>query len=153
MTVLNQSTVMVHFNAGCFDALREHMRSVDWQALQSLDAENACNYLVSVLQEGTAASVPRYEGKNCRKNIYMTASAMKLKKKKLKLWRESLKTAHPYDKLVAEARYAHCNNELRCMTRRLRVNYGNSHIADFTEKHNAKTFWRYVHSRMKVRQK
>ena len=72
-----------NFHAGDYDALREHIRSVDWQVLQHLDTEEACGYLVEVLQGGTAMYLPSFDGKRAKKNIYMTASAMKQKKKKV----------------------------------------------------------------------
>ena len=78
------------------------------------------------------------------KNIYLTPEAIRKKDLKNKLWRRYKKSRCEYDR----ARYIRIKNELRTMTRTLRIQFEYNIAQDV--KNSPKKFWSYVKSKTKV---
>ena len=75
----------------------------------------------------------------------MTHNALRLKNRKCKLWNKYRLTNSPSDFQL----YCHSRNELHSLTRSLRKMYESNLASD--RKMNAKCFWKYVNSCLKVR--
>ena len=80
-----------------------------------------------------------------RRNLYIDREAMRLKKKKRKLWSSYSQTLDP----TRLARYKRCSSDLRRLTRKLRVELERKPASGI--KGNSQGFWRYVSSRTKTR--
>ena len=76
----------------------------------------------------------------------MTNEAIRLKNKKARLWKRYIITNNQYDRGM----YARTNNELRRMTRRLRIDFEQNIAMNVKEK--PKDFWKYTKSRIKHKQ-
>ena len=76
----------------------------------------------------------------------MTNEAIRLKNKKARLWKRYIITKNQYDRGM----YTRTNNELRRMTRRLRIDFEQNIVMDVKEK--PKHFWKYAKSRIKNKQ-
>ena len=76
----------------------------------------------------------------------MTNEAIRLKNKKARLWKRYIITNNQYDRGI----YTRTNNELRRMTRRLRIDFEQNIALNVKEK--PKHFWKYAKSRIKNKQ-
>ena len=88
--------------------------------------------------------IPKTIVKSKRKHPYITAKVLKLKYQKDKLWKKYSFSGDSLDYL----RYTQKRNEIRNLTRSLRLNY-ESNIAS-SLRNNLKRFWTYVKSKTKI---
>ena len=91
--------------------------------------------------------IPKYTNVKNKKNIYMTPEAIQKKDLKNKLWSRYKRSRCDYD----HSRYTKIKNELRSLTRNLRMQFEKG-IADDI-KISPKKFWSYMKSKMKIRSK
>ena len=80
-----------------------------------------------------------------KKNMYLSIEAIRMKDKKNTLWRRYKKSGKYYDLF----RYRRVKNQLRSLTRRLRINFENDIARNL--KSAPKKYWAYVKSRNKLR--
>ena len=83
--------------------------------------------------------------KRGKTNLYADRTALQLRKKKRLLWSIYCRTQNVLDL----ARYKHCSNNLRRLTRILRKDYESKLAAGL--KNNPKSFWRYSSTRLRTR--
>ena len=76
----------------------------------------------------------------------MTPVALRLKNKKVRLWKRYIHTKSTYDHRA----FLRCKNQLRNLTRDLRIDF-ESHIVK-NMKDKPKLFWKYAKSRLKTRE-
>ena len=98
----------------------------------------------NTLDCGVTSYVPEAKSSQPRRNIYMTSSALQLRKWKNSLWWKSVVTNDPVDKARFRSR-----NRLRRLTRQLRKGFEAQLVAEI--KSNQKTFWKYSNSRLKTK--
>ena len=92
------------------------------------------------MRKHTPVKTPRKK----KKNLYMTRDSVRLKNKKLRLWRKYTKTRGLFDR----NNYDQCKNKLRNLTRKLRSDYERKISEGSKEK--PKMFWSYAKSRLKT---
>ena len=80
-----------------------------------------------------------------RKNIDMTAEAIRLKNAKSRLWRRYVATKTRFDR----DKYIRCKNNLRSLTRKLRRDFEQNVASMLKSKPNV--FWKYAKSRLKTK--
>ena len=127
-----------------FDGMRESLSAVDWcHEISSLNINDAWNFFYDVLDNVIKSNIPVSHA-TCKRNIYMTREAMRLKNTKYRLWRKYCSTHAQAD----HDAFVHVRNDLRSLTRSLRHNFEQSITANV--QHNPKAFWRYAKSRLKT---
>ena len=129
-----------------FGKMRTLFEAIDWEdALNSSNIHQAwdvfASYYESILMECVLCHVPKTK----KKNIYMTREALRIKKKKCKLWKQYKLSGTTTDYSL----YCKARNELRSLTRSLRKLYEEKITCNI--KTNQKVFWKYVNSRLKSR--
>ena len=92
-------------------------------------------------------NIPKRVSAKKETNLYMTVQALRLKNKKQRLWKRYVRTNDHYDYV----KFVKSKDELRKLTRRLRVNFERN-IAN-NIKNKRKSFWKYVNSKLKSRVK
>ena len=88
-------------------------------------------------------NIPKRVSAKKKTNLYMTVEVLRLKNKKQRLWKQYVRTNDHYD----YEKFAKSKDELRKLTRRLRVNFERN-IAN-NIKNKPKSFWKYVNSKLK----
>ena len=109
-----------------------------------MDLHHAYHFFRSSLKVAADSAVPKTNQRS-RKNLYINRKAMKLKRKKHSLWGIYMITGDPID----FARYCSCRNQLRALTRKLRVEFERQISTELNS--NTKVFWKYANSRMKTK--
>ena len=89
----------------------------------------------------------RYDVSGKKHNIYMNTNAIRKKNLKQKLWKRCIRTGNLSDR----TRYIIVKNELRTLTRNLRINFEMNMALNM--KNKPKPFWSYVRSKMKSKSK
>ena len=139
------SRVRLNYNKGNFHHLNEMIRDTKWDFAESANMEQHYVSFRDTLSQITTSCIPPACPKNRRRNIYINREAMRLKKRKRKLWTVYV---HSQDD-ISYARFVRCKNDLRRLTRTLRRDFEKNLIANIKE--NPKGFWNYARSRMKTR--
>ena len=98
---------------------------------------------VEILDSSMEGCKPEYKSGLSQKTIYLTSEAIRKKNLKSKLWRRYTKNKSSYDK----RRYNTVKNELRSLTRKLRLEFDKSIVQNI--KCSPKSFWAYVKSKTK----
>ena len=135
-----------HFEAD-FTTIRDRLSKVNWIPKLHGDFKTGYIEFCNILEEATEGCIPQYRKSTKRKNIYLTPEAIRKKDLKNKLWRRYKKSKCGYDR----TRYIRIKNELRTMTRTLRLQCEYNIAQDV--KNSPKKFWSYVNSKTKVRSK
>ena len=94
----------------------EKLSQYDWDALLNSSFIKDYETFFGILEQLLEDNTPMKISKRARKNLYMTREADRLKNKKLRLWRKYKSTKSAFDK----AKYSHCKNSFRSLTRKLR---------------------------------
>ena len=113
--------------------------------IDDLDIEKAWELFQSKMNILIEAHVPEKKPPRKKRNMYMTNAALKLRKKKERLWRRYLQTGHDAD----YHSFARTRNELRSKTRNLKKTFERGLAAKVKE--NTKAFWAYVNTKVKHR--
>ena len=101
------------------------------------DVHQAFHFLEGSLQVAVDYCVPKTKPR-VGKNLYMTKSSMKLKRKKTTLWGVYTHSRDPVD----YARYCSCRNSLRALTKKLRIQFEQRISTEL--KSNPRAFWKYL---------
>ena len=127
-----------------FDLLRREASKVDWESAQGMDFQDAYSFI----EKSISGLVDHYVLKTKPgkvQNLYLNKAALKLRKKKRRLWAIYVRSKNPDD----YSKFATSRNSLRKMTRKLRAEF-EAQIAS-QMKTNPKLFWRYANTRLKTK--
>ena len=94
---------------------------------------------INILTSALESNSPKPAKK--KKTLNMTSEAIRIKDKKVKLWRKYVRTRNKFDR----DNYIKCKNRLRSLTRNLRSEFERN--LDDNIKNNPKSFWKYDSSR------
>ena len=134
-----------NLNKGNYQLLNELIRETDWDGAAHLPLQQRYETFKETLTCLVERCVPKACPRGKRQNIYITREAIRLKKKKKKLWAAYIR--HQDD--INHAQYVRSKNDLRRLTRNLRKSFEQRLVEGIKE--NPKGFWRYASSRMKTR--
>ena len=135
-----------NFSKGDYGRVRHLLNEIDWEALLgNLSTDQAWKLFCTELNKIIQVCIPKSIVKSKRKHPYINAKVFKLKYQKDRLWKKYSNSGDSLDYL----RYTQKRNEIRNLTRSLRLNY-ESNIAS-NLRNNPKRFWTYVKSKTKVR--
>ena len=138
------SHASLNYNKGDYNLLRSLVQEVDWSALNDCNVNQAYHLFVSTIRRVVAVAVPQTHPKPT-KNLYITKSAIKLKRQKASLW-----TRYTHFKVdVDYACYGRSRNKLRKLMRRLREDFELRISKEL--KYNPKIFRKYSNSHLKTR--
>ena len=112
-------------------------------ALQK-STQESWDHFESTMKRLTEKFVPMKKPPRKKRNLYMTYEALKLRRRKEKLWTRYTKTGRDID----HAEYARARNKLRKMTRSLKRAFENNLVSNV--KNRPKAFWAYVGSKIKT---
>ena len=135
----------LNYHKGNYALLNDLIGKTIWEEPEPPDPRSRYESFKRKLTLLTSSCIPKSCPITKRRNIYMDKEAMRLKKKKRKLWAVYSQAQDN----VSLARYKRCNNDLRRLTRRLRQELEMKLVSDL--KSNPKGFWRYVSSRTKTK--
>ena len=130
-----------------YDTMKSRLQKLDWISSLRGGFLEAYQIFLAELETAMKDCIPLKINKRKKKNIYMSCDALKLKDRKSKLWRIYKASKTHYDRM----RYIKVKNELRSLTRRLRLEFENNIALDI--KREPKKFWAYVKSKTKTRSK
>ena len=103
------------------ETIRSRLKDTDWIPMLRGGFLEAYKNFITILEHAMEGCVPnKVKGKK-RKNMYISSEAIKMKNLKNKLWRRYKKSGTNYDLL----RFRRLKNQLRSLTRRLRLNFEN----------------------------
>ena len=125
--------------------LGKYIREAAWEVPEPPDPSRRYDAFKTTMSTLTSVCIPYSFPANKRRNLYIDREALRLKKRKRKLWSIYSQSVDP----TSLARYKRCNNDLRRLTRKLRVDLERKLASDI--KDNPKGFWRYASSRTKTR--
>lgn len=142
-----EDTPVPNYHKADYETIRSRLKDIDWILLLRVEFLDAYKNFTSILEHSMEGCVPnKVKGKK-RKNMYLSSNAIKMKDLKNKLWRRYKKSGMNYDL----SRFRRVKNQLRSLTRRLRLNFEKDIARD--AKYSPKKFWSYVKSRTKTRSK
>ena len=117
-----------------FDLLRSEASKISWESTEGMDIQGAYSFIEKHISDLVEKHVPQAKPGKVR-NLYMNKDALKLRKRKRRLWAIYAKTQDPDD----HANFAACRNALRKRTRKLRCDF-EARIAS-QAKTNPRAFW------------
>ena len=135
----------LNFNKGDYTKLNNLIKDTNWAVFDAPDIQQQYEAFASTLTDLVDICVPRAYPKGRRRNIYINREALRLKKKKGKLWSAYISSRDD----LSYARYVRCRNDLRRLTRKLRRDFELTLTDKLKE--NPKGFWSYANSRLKSR--
>ena len=136
-----------NLNRADFDRMRQLLQDVNWEdTLNPLDIHSAWQFFASKFTDVVNRCIPLCINRK-KKNIYVTCRVFSLRNRKHKLWNKYIRSKSDTD----FQHYCKVRNELRNLTRILRINYENKLVSNV--KINPRQFWKYVNSQLKVHPK
>ena len=140
-------TPVPNYDKADYENIRSKLDNIDWVTLLRGNFNEAYEKFISALDLSMEGNIPnKLKGKK-KKNMYLSIEAIRMKDKKNTLWRRYKKSGKHYDLF----RYRRVKNQLRSLTRRLRINFENDIARNL--KTAPKKYWAYVKSRTKLRSK
>ena len=118
----------------------------DWPTILQGEISVSYDNLCSLLEQTVTDNIPLKSRKNNKKNLYMNRNAIKMKDRKNQLWKTSYYRTKSHQD---SQKFKRCRDELRCLTRQLRISFENKLMKNIKKK--PKSFWRYANSRLKTR--
>ena len=128
------------------EAVIAELGQYDWDDLLTSNFQQDYQVFFDILEKLMRKHTPVKTPRKRKKNLYMTRDSVRLKNKKLRLWRKYTKTKGLFDR----RNYDRCKNELRELTRKLRRDYET--MISEGSKEKPKMFWSYAKSRLKTRE-
>ena len=119
--VRNRVKVSNYFKAN-YAIIRQRLSQGKWTSVVHGDFITAYINFIKVLESALEGCVPNYKSEQKQKIIYLTPEAIRKKNLKNKLWWRYTRTRSNYD----HTRYKHIKNELRSLTRMLRLTFDNN---------------------------
>ena len=136
-----------NYHKADYKTIRERMKNVNWEEQLNDGFTTAYKNFCNIMEKCAEGCIPDHKTGNKLKNIYFTTDAVRLKNLKNKLWRRYTSSRTSYN----HTRYITIKNQLRALTRKLRVNFEKEVARNI--KTSPKAFWKYVKSRTKARNK
>ena len=136
-----------NYHKADYSTIRNRLEAVDWVSKLRGNFSQAYGNFTSTLEQAMEGCIPNKMNGKKRKNIYLSADAIRMKDQKNKLWRCYKRSGLNYHL----ARFRLIKNRLRSLTRDLRKKFEDDIAKD--AKTAPKKFWSYVHSRTKTRSK
>ena len=127
------------------NAVLAELEQYDWVNLLNSNFQHDYQVFFEILEKIMLRHTPVRTPRRKKKNLYMTQESVRLKNKKLRLWRRYMKTRGAFDR----RNYTQCKNSFRALTRRLRRDF-EIDISN-KSKEKPKMFWCYAKSRLKTR--
>ena len=137
--------VRLNFNKGDYGHLNKMIRETVWDVAEPSDIQQQYGIFRDTLSHLVASCIPPTCPRSKRRNIYINRDAMRLKRKKRRLWTAYIRSKDG----ISYSRYTRCKNDLRRLTRNLRKEFEMKLIANI--KDNPRSFWNYASSRMKTK--
>ena len=131
-----------------FQEMREKLGSLDWKTdLQELDAVSSWNKFKDTVSSTVNSCVPKKKRRNNSKPLWMQRNAMRIIRKKRRLWKR-YSTTRDYQSYLA---FKKVQNEATSVIRKAKREFEKK-LADSAKK-NPKAFYQYLNSRCKVQSK
>ena len=130
---------------GDYEKIANILDDNDWPTILQGEISASYDNLCSVLEQTVTDNIPLKSRRNKKKNLYMNRNAIKMKDRKNQLWKTYGRTKSHQD----SQKFKRCRDELRCLTRQLRITFENKLMKNIKKK--PKSFWRYANSRLKTR--
>lgn len=131
-----------NYYKGNYDRAKTLLQQTDWSELTTDCIEESWKLFKSKIEEICNQTIPRKKSKQ-KKSLFITREAIRLKKRKEKSFKRYRETKSEEDLIV----YKRYRNQLRSLTRKLRVDFENRLVSDL--KKSSKPFWKYCKSRLK----
>ena len=128
-----------------YATIRSRLQDIVWIHKLRGGFLDAYSVFLDELETSMEGCIPNKINTRKKKSNYLSRNTLKLKDQKIKIWIRYKKSRTNYDRM----RYLRAKNDLRSLTRRLRLNFENSIAQDI--KLHPKTFWAYVKSRTKTK--
>ena len=128
-----------------YNAIMAELSDVDWNRKLNTSFNEDYEMFINLLLEKLLKYSPLTKSPMKKRNIYMTAEALRLKNAKSRAWKRYKIHQSTHSRNV----YVRCKNKLRSLTRSLRKNFERQLTAGLKDK--PKTFWKYVATRLKTR--
>ena len=133
------------FKRADFDSIRRELGKAQLATqVKSKTLQEAWDIFELTLKRLTERFVPKKRPPRRKRNLYMTEEALKLRKKKERLWKRYVKSGQD----LAHVEFSKVRNKLRNLTRSLKRTFENDIASN--AKTNPKAFWAYVGSKVKV---
>ena len=142
---VESTAVHLNYNKGNYQQLNALIHGTDWEVVAPVDPQRRFEVFKATLKRLISQCIPRACPTRKRRSLYMNREALRLKNRKRKLWNIYIRSQD----VVSYSRYSRCKNDLRRLTRNLRLNYEQNLVSNI--KYNPKAFWRYAGSRLKSR--
>jgi hypothetical protein len=143
---MSQGKTIFSLAKGDYCKMRDIVRSHDWSATEEMGVEEAWCHMKSVLQNAMEECIPKVKTGNGKKTkpVWMNKKALRVVKKKHKLFQRYLRTkaGRDYEKYIVQ------RNKCSKLIKQTRKDY-EKHIAK-ESKTNPKKFWKYIQERMRV---
>ena len=139
-----QQTPRHNYRRADFESMRRELKKTSLVAnLETNTTEEVWKLFQSTMHMLVEQHVPKKKPPKKKRNLYMNNNALRLRKKKERLWKRYLDSGQDSD----YAKFAKVRNELRATTRNLKKSFEK----DLTKnlKTNPKAFWAYVNSKVK----
>ena len=130
-----------------YDSIRSMLKCINWGSLLNSTFAEDYSKFIQQIDLATMENIPKRVSAKKKTNLYMTVKALRLKNKKQRLWKRYVRTNDHYDCV----KFVKSKDELRKLTRRLRVNFERNIAKNI--KNKPKSFWKYVNSKLKSRVK
>ena len=131
-----------------FAKMRATVGAIDWVSeLESRDAENSWKYFKETVSQTTEACIPKKRRRNHNKPLWMNQNAMRVIRKKRRLWKHYC-TTKDYQSYLA---YKQGQNFTKSVIRKAKKDFEKKLAAN--AKKNPKAFYRYVNSTCKTKSK
>ena len=131
-----------------FAKMRATVGAIDWVSELSLrDASNSWNYLKETVSSTTEACIPKKKRRNNTKPLWMDRNAMRVIRKKRRLWKQYCSTSD-YESYLA---YKQVQNFTKSVIRKAKKDFEKKLAAN--AKKNPKAFYRYINSTCKTQSK
>ena len=148
-TCSNDTVEMVpDYNKANFSEMRKKMGSIDWRTdLEVLDAVDSWNKFKMTVVSTVDSCVPKKMRRNNSKPLWMRRNAMRIIRKKRRLWKRYI-TTNDYQSYLA---FKKVQNEATTMIRKAKREFEKKLAAN--AKKNPKAFYQYLNSKCKVQSK
>ena len=131
-----------------FEMMHEKFDMIDWETqLSDLDTENSWNFFKVTYSSIVDACIPKKKRRNNSKPLWMQKNAMKIIRKKRKLWKHYTQS-QDYQSYLA---FKRVQNEVKSVVRKAKREFEKKLASDV--KKNPKAFYSYLSSRCKVQAK
>ena len=147
---MNSETKKIYnYKNANYEAMKEDLGKINWTKRINEDVENSWILLKATIHDVMEKYIPKatiYPNKR-KRPLWMNQSSLSKVRKKHAAWKRYLETKSGEDYL----KYTRARNQARRETRKAQKNFESKLAKEI--KHNSKSFWKYVHSKTKLKSK